>query len=740
MSETSSVDSTESHSSALQIAQFIENLAERGEQLGLKPILLRKGETLIEEGDSGDTVFLVRSGKLGVSRLKSDGQKQIIGEVGPNSIVGELAMMSGQLRSTTIYGLEDSQLLSVEFDVFEQLVADSRIDLEDINNIAATRWQKLHLVGALGDLFGDLDTSVWLEIQENFEWVLLPSGETLFNQGDEPDGMYIVVNGRLRVEVVDSDSKLEVKGEVGPSDIVGEYALIADEPRSATIVAVRETHLARLSPDNFEQLLKNYPDLMRVITMLIIKRQREGSQISLSEPAVRMTFTLIPTNTELDLSALADELAQELEEYGKTLVLTGDRFDQYISISNGSREAPDSSIQPLVVAKLDQLEAENRYLIFVADATYTPWTQRVIGQADRLIVVANASEDPTPGKLETKIKASSPGTRTDLVLLHEAEVKMPTGTDKWLDARTVHNHYHVRKGVRAHLGRMARRMSGHAIAVVLGGGAAKGYAEMGFYKAMLETETPYDYVGGASMGAIMGGQMALERTYEEFSENAQWTADIGVIDRTLPIVAMTASDHVLRINKMSCGDVKIEDLWCPFFCVSTSLSTASLKVHQRGAMWRAIRASMSIPGVFVPVVNEGDVLVDGGIMDNFPVGVMLSLAESKRIIGVDVAPYRERLRYYDIDTSVSGWRVLLNRLNPFSRKLKTPTLVETLMRTLEVNGTKTSRDQSELADLLIQPDTRGFAPNAYHKWKDLADRGYEASIEPLKAWKTKQGL
>ncbi len=723
----------------LQIAQFIEDLAGREEELGLKPFLLRKGETLIEEGDSGDTVFLVRTGKLGVSRLQSDGQKQIIGEVGPNSVVGELAMMSGQLRSTTIYGLEDSQLLSVAGDVFEQLVADSKIDLDTINSIAATRWQQLHLVGALGDIFGDLDTSVWLEIQESFEWLVLPSGETLFRQGDEPDGMYIVVNGRLRVEV-DSDSKLEVKGEVGPSDIVGEYALIANEPRSATIVAVRETNLARLSPEKFEQLLKRYPDLMRVITMLIIKRERDGNRISQGEPAVRMTFALLPTHAGFDLSTLADELAQELSEYGKTLVLTGDRFDQYLSISNSSRESRDSSIQPLVASKLDQLESENRYLIFVADAEYTAWTQRVIGQADRLILVANASEDPAPGELETRVNESFPYTRTDLMLVHEAEVEMPDGTDKWLDARSVHNHYHVRKRTRAHLGRMARRMSGNAVAVVLGGGAAKGYAEMGFYRAMLETEIPYDYVGGASMGAIMGGQMALERTYEEFSKNAQWTADIGVIDRTLPMVAMTASDHVLKINKMSCGDVNIEDLWCPFFCVSTSLSTASLKVHQRGSMWRAVRASMSIPGVFVPVVNEGDVLVDGGIMDNFPVGIMLGLAESKRIIGVEVAPYRERLRNYDIDTSVSGWRVLLNRLNLFSKRLKTPTLVEILMRTLEVNGVKTSRDQAELADLLILPDTRGFAPTAYHKWKDIAARGYEASIEPLKAWKTKQGL
>jgi len=149
---------------------------------------------------------------------------------------------------------------------------------------------------------------------------------------------------------------------------------------------------------------------------------------------------------------------------------------------------------------------------------------------------------------------------------------------------------------------------------------------------------------------------------------------------------------------------------------------------------------MSIPGVFVPVVEDGDVLVDGGIMDNFPVAIMRELAESNRIIGVDVVPYRERLRYYDFDTSISGWRVLFNKLNPFSKKPRAPSLVEILMRTLEVNGTKASREQAYLTDLLIQPDTRGYGLQAYDKWKPLAQCGYDASIEKLIEWKSRQTI
>lgn len=740
MNEISAATSIESQLSTQQISKLIENISGREQELGLDLVLLKKGAILIKEGDIGDGFFLLRSGRLGVSQRKPDGNDQVIGEIGPHSIVGELAMLSGQRRSTSIFALEDSELLSVEQQDFEKLVVESDSILEEISNIAGIRWQNLHLVGALGELFGDLDITAWHELQENFEWLLLPSGETLFRQGDEPDGMYIVVNGRLKVEVTDGNSKIDLKREVGPTEIVGEYALITNEPRSATVVAVRETNLARLNPAKFDLLLKTYPELMRKITLLIIKRQKENAQSSQGEPPARMTYTLLPTNPGIDLLALADELAKELGHYGKTLVLNGDRFDQFFTNSNGTKVTLDASIQPLVIAKLDEIEAENRYLIFVADDEYTPWSQRVVGQADRLLIAARASDSPALSDIETVIKESAHDTRTDLVLLHESDVKMPSGTGSWLKPRSIHNHYHIRSGDNAHLGRMARRISGHAIALVMGGGSAKGYAEMGFYKAMLETGIPFDYVGGASMGAIMGGQMALKSDYKAFEKNAQWTADIGVIDRTLPLVAMTASNNVKKINQHCCGETLIEDLWCPFFCVSTSLSTASLKVHQSGSMWRAIRASMSIPGVFVPVVEDGDVLVDGGIMNNFPVALMQTLAESNRIIGVDVMPYRERLRHYDIDTSISGWRLLFNRLNPFSKRMKTPTLVEILMRTLEVNATKSSREQAALTDLLIQPDTRGFDPTAYDKWKPLAQRGYEASIEPLKAWKLKQGL
>ena len=740
MSEVSNIVSNKNKLLNHQISYLIQSLEGHEDAAKLATVDLKAGEILIKQDDTDDNIYLVCSGELGVRRRMKDGKIHDIGEIGIHSVIGELALLGGQKRSTTVYALVDSRVISVTRSQLETLFAENISTFEALNNMASSRWQNLHLIGILGEIFGDLDYATWSDLQQRFEWRPLASGEKLFSQGDNSDGMYIVVNGRLRAEVTDDDANTTVQGEIGPSEIVGEYALLTNEPRSACVYAIRETNVVRLNPAKFEELVQSHPGLMRRIALLLIKRLKQNNNSSIGDPPIRMTYTLLPTSSAIDLTPFADELAKSLSPYGETLVLNAERFDEYFGGVSAAESQLDAPIQPLIVSKLDEFEADYRYLIFIADAEYTPWTHRAVGQADRLLVAARGDADSALSDIENAITDSGRKIRTDLVLMHNADVQMPSGTAAWLDQRSIRNHYHVRDAEQSHIDRMARRMSGHAIALVMGGGAAKGYAELGFYRAMLETEIPYDYVGGASMGAIMGGQMALESDYEEFEKNAQWTADIGVIDKTLPLVAITSSNNVMKINQHGCGENLIEDLWCPYFCVSTSLSTASVRVHQRGSMWRAIRASMSIPGIFVPVVEDGDVLVDGGIMDNFPVAVMQKLAETNRIIGVDVVPYRERRRVYDIDTSISGWRVLFNKLNPFSRNLKIPSLVEILMRTLEVNGSKASREQAYLTDLLIQPDTRGYGLQAYDKWKPLAQCGYDASIDKLAEWKSRQIL
>ncbi|MCP4422221.1 MAG: patatin-like phospholipase family protein, partial [Chloroflexi bacterium] len=326
--------------------------------------------------------------------------------------------------------------------------------------------------------------------------------------------------------------------------------------------------------------------------------------------------------------------------------------------------------------------------------------------------------------------------RAELVLWHPPETERPLGTATWLDTHPVQAHHHVRQDDAAHVNQLARRLTGHAIGLVLGGGAARGFAQLGVHRAMAELSIPIDYIGGTSMGAVMGGYMQISDKNDELMQMAPKFADPKVLfDRTLPITAIMASKKVTQFTKDLYGDLQIEDLWTPFFCIASNLTTAEPVVFERGPLWKAIRASLAIPGVFSPVIHDGDILIDGGVMDNFPVKLMAERCESDRIIGVNVNPLRVKKRKYDFETNISGWRILFSRLNPFAKPLRAPSLFGTIVRAIDVNSKRQIQEQTPFLSVMITPDVRQFPTTHYHKFEAIAQAGYEAALETLREWK-----
>jgi CRISPR-associated DxTHG motif protein len=238
------------------------------------------------------------------------------------------------------------------------------------------------------------------------------------------------------------------------------------------------------------------------------------------------------------------------------------------------------------------------------------------------------------------------------------------------------------------------------------------------------------------MGALMGGGWAAGLTPKSGMELAARMANPQyLLDRTLPFTSVMASEKVTAAIREVMGDRQIEDLWRPFFCVSTNLSIAEPVIHERGSLWRAVRASIALPGVFTPILNEkNEVLVDGGVMNNFPVDILASRGEFGLIIGCNVSPRREKPSTYELGESLSGWRVLRNRLNPFAKRLHVPSLPGIMLRTVEVNSLYHRKEVERLADILIEPDTHGFNFLDFAAYRTLEQLGYEAGRAALAAW------
>ena len=253
----------------------------------------------------------------------------------------------------------------------------------------------------------------------------------------------------------------------------------------------------------------------------------------------------------------------------------------------------------------------------------------------------------------------------------------------------------------------------------------------------LETAgVPVDVIGGTSVGALMGALSAWGFDHETRVERAHRFVMGRLTMPTLPIMAATSARRVTeRLQHQDyAGDRDIVDSWLPFFCVSTNLTTARPFVHRRGPAWQALRASISLPGMMPPVCTaEGELLVDGGLVDDLPVDVMAPLVDGGRIVAVDLgiaSDFRVEQRF---DPSFSGWRVLARRLNPFGPRFDAPNLITTLLRAKEVASSESldlKRTAHEVA-LLVRPPVDGFGGFDFRNVDVLIERSYRYTLELL---------
>src|SRR5262249_9439595 len=151
-----------------------------------------------------------------------------------------------------------------------------------------------------------------------------------------------------------------------------------------------------------------------------------------------------------------------------------------------------------------------------------------------------------------------------------------------------------------------------------------------------------DVIGGTSMGAVIASLAAMDLDWKQMLEinRDAWLHKKPHREYGPPIISLVRSLRLDRMAQQIWGEASIEDLWFNFFCVSCNLSTSEILIHELGSLWKAIRASASLPGVFVPVLEAGSILVDGGIVNNLPGDIMRDRSCS-RVLVVDVGSEQE---------------------------------------------------------------------------------------------------
>jgi predicted acylesterase/phospholipase RssA len=390
-----------------------------------------------------------------------------------------------------------------------------------------------------------------------------------------------------------------------------------------------------------------------------------------------------------------------------------------------------------LVEWLAEQEADHRFVVYESDAGLTPWTERTIRQADHVVLVADATADPQPGEIEAELLSGERRYRPrhTLVLLHEDGCAVPSQSARWLSGRRMDRHLHVRVDRSDDFARLARLLTGNAVGLVLGGGFARGLAHIGVLRAFEELHIPVDVIGGSSIGAIVGAQWALGWSAEEIARRTPEGFAASFDDGTLPFLSTKRGGKHSRVIRESFGESRIEDLWLPYFCVSTNLNRSELKIHSAGPLAQAVTASSRAPGVFPPLVIGGELHVDGGVINTVPVDVMRGFSGVGIVIGVDVSPAKNLDEVIDYGDEVSGWQAAWNRFNPIRRRRSyRPSMLFVLRRLIEFSSISYRRQKADTADVCISPDVARFQRDEVQAAVELADAGYRAARETLTAW------
>ncbi len=588
-------------------------------------------------------------------------------------------------------------------------------------------------------LFSDLNPEILLDVSRQSTEVFVPAGHVVFRQGDPSDSLYIVAAGRLGISIERDGHEPTSVFEAGTGQIVGEMGVLTGAPRSASVISLRDSLLFKLSKDTFEELLEAHPALTRRIACNLSERLRQSNVRTCTRNHPVRTFAIMPAGEAAPTADFVQQFIRALSEIGPTRLITKETVERQLNSTNMSDRR--------VAYWLNEQEGKFAFLVYQTDLYSSPWTSRCLRQADMLLSVAQFDQPKQPNDIErmlastgarfTEAFAKNSHPRTDLVLLHRDATSRPSGTAEWLAGRSIKQHHHIYPNSSNNVGRLARVLTGKAASLVLGGGGARGFAHIGAIQAIEEAGITIETIGGTSQGALIGAQYAMGMTPVEMIEtNRALFRDYRPFkgDLTFPIFSFLTGSTSNKGLQSLFGATKIADLKIPFFCISANLSLAKVIVERDEAVWKAVRCSMALPGLMPPVIKGGQLIIDGGVLNNLPVDVMRESCNGS-IIAVDVSPPVDLL-------ADSEDRDSLGFLDFVQRKLfgqrsgggSIPHLIEILMRTAFLSSIQHREAMAKHADLLIHPPMSGFSLLGWKNLETLVEIGYRTTREKLKGW------
>lgn len=508
-------------------------------------------------------------------------------------------------------------------------------------------------------------------------------GELVFAEGDYGDRMYIIQSGQVKL-VSGKNGSERILAYLNPGNFFGETALLTGEPRNAGVRVVIDSDLISLGRQELQELVEQYPAIAVEISRELSRRLTR----QISSPVQQ---------EELNIIAVIGQQAPALAE--QVAAITG----------------------------------EEVFLLDLGGLGGMPIDQAALSQGGVQMARGgqNLTADDLPGRLSTLVQdyywvmlalPLRPSLLTIKAIdLADVTIQLADTPERWL-SQAVTRSFLVVKPAPKQIARLARKIARRQVGLALSSGGARGLAHIGVLEVFEQERIPIDMLAAASMGSIVGALYAAGASLDEIRNAAQrmrqqtnflrgftmW--DVGVPPRSGLVKGNRTRDYFRQILR----EKQFSDLETPLAIVACDVITGEQVLFESGPVADAVRASISIIGVFEPAHIGDHFLVDGGTVNPVPTSVL-------------------RERQADIVLASNVIPGLPERLHR-KEQLKTgkaPNVISIFLGAIEIMESEIIKSRSQAVDVMIAPDVAQFSTLDYDRLDDIIGVGRAAATRAL---------
>jgi len=687
----------------------------------------RAGQVVIRADADERHVVAVLDGTLQVLQVIDGAGSVPIGSCEVGDVIGEISALTGAPRTADVVAVTDARCVLVPPAAWAEFLAAHPALLAEAIRTVHARLGLHRLRRTLAEILGPSVSQV-SSIEPEIRLERVAAGDEVSLDRSAAVVVAGVVDG--------TGANRDMPGFAGM--VVGTAALCGGSD-DTTLRARTDVVVGFVDADAFSRLRVVDPDAACALLEGLVRRESHPPQ----RPTAPQSITVIDLVGGHIGSALIDAFRRRGDRRVVDAATVLDALSLR-SLDPGTSDGPDAEREGgdladrgtgahdldllRMTAWFDDRRLAGEATVIVASGAERTWAGHAARSADRTVVLVRPGPVPSwLGRLLAPL-----GGRVHVVLAHPKGAR-PTGSSIVRASLPLASVVHLADGDTSHIERIVRIVAGGAVALVMSGGGASGFAHLAVAGALFDLGVPFDVTAGTSMGAVIAALLAQgndpatchQIMRDEFRSPFDWT---------FPAVALMTGDRIWRmLQRHLDGDVA--DLWLPFLCVSTDLTASARWLHVDGCLATAVRASVSIPGVLPPVPLDGHLLVDGGLVDNLPVIAVRERHADAIIIASDVATGTVARPVVGQTPVQSGWRELVAR----RRRMSAPrpiSLGETMVRSMMVAsiGQRYRIRDEGLADFYLPLDLQLAGRLDFDALDRVVDTARHTCSTPIASW------